>query len=192
MATSLITGILLAAGKSRRFGADKLLYPLPDGTPMGVASARILRAGVDHAVVVVSDRQSPLAQLLAREGMSIAVCENASEGMGASLACGVRAASQAAGWVVALADMPYIRSDTVARVADALRAGAPLAAPAYKGRRGHPVGFARRFYAALAALTGDVGARPILTQHRADLVSVPVDDAGVLHDVDTVRDLAGD
>jgi molybdenum cofactor cytidylyltransferase len=187
----LIVGILLAAGRSRRFGEDKLLYPLPDGTPMGVASAHVLRESLGRIVVVVSARYSPLGQLLQREGTTIAVCNNADEGMGASLACGVRAASEATGWVIALADMPYIQAASVRRVAEALRKGAPLAAPMYKGRRGHPVGFSHQFYSALTALDGDLGARPVLAEYGEQLVSVDVDDAGVLHDIDTLHDLAG-
>jgi molybdenum cofactor cytidylyltransferase len=137
----MIVGILLAAGRSRRFGEDKLLYPLPDGTPIGVASAQVLREAVGRIVVVLSTRNSPLGQLLQREGTSIAVCSNADEGMGASLACGVRAAGDAAGWVIALADMPYIHASSIRQVAAALRKGAPPCRAHVQGRRGHPVGF---------------------------------------------------
>jgi molybdenum cofactor cytidylyltransferase len=109
--------------------------------------------------------------------------------MGASLACGVEASAEAAGWVVALADMPWIEASTIRRVADAIAAGASLAAPCYRGERGHPVGFAASHRAALLALGGDEGARAILSRAGASLLRVDVDDPGVLRDVDTAGDL---
>jgi molybdenum cofactor cytidylyltransferase len=107
--------------------------------------------------------------------------------MGESLAWGVRAAPAAAAWLIALADMPWVQSATVDRVGDALRQGAPIAAPTWQGARGHPVGFAASFYAELIALTGDEGAKPVVARHGASLVAT--EDAGVLRDVDTPRDL---
>jgi molybdenum cofactor cytidylyltransferase len=111
--------------------------------------------------------------------------------MGVSLACGVMEAADADGWVIALADMPWIAPATIVAVADALKAGADIAAAAYQGRRAHPVGFARRHFAALSALTGDDGARSVVGAHLERLRMIHVDDDGVVRDVDTVADLRG-
>ena len=107
--------------------------------------------------------------------------------MGASLACAVQATRDASGWVVALGDMPWIEPSTIARVAAAIADGATVAAPFYRGQRGHPVGFSAACFAALAALTGDEGARSVVDAHRDSLVRIDVDDAGTLCDIDTVR-----
>jgi len=109
--------------------------------------------------------------------------------MGVSLAWGVRAAPVASGWIVALADMPWIRPGTIGRVVDALRHGASIAAPARLGMRGHPVGFGADRYAELIGLTGDAGAKAVLEAHRAQLIDT--DDPGILRDVDTRQDLDG-
>jgi molybdenum cofactor cytidylyltransferase len=85
--------------------------------------------------------------------------------------------------------MPWIAPATIGAVADALIAGADLVAPAYRGERGHPVGFSRRYCASLAALTGDAGARALIEGHRDGLTLIDVDDAGVLRDVDTPADV---
>jgi molybdenum cofactor cytidylyltransferase len=90
---------------------------------------------------------------------------------------------------VALADMPWIAPTTIARVADAVRKGAVIAAPFHDGQRGHPVGFAPVLRDALLALTGDDGARAVLARHRASLVRIDVDDAGVLRDIDRPSDM---
>jgi molybdenum cofactor cytidylyltransferase len=109
--------------------------------------------------------------------------------MGTSLSWGVRAAPLAAGWVIALADMPWIAPATVARVADALRRGSGLAAPVHRGERGHPVGISARFYGDLVTLSGDEGARRLLAAHAPAIERIAVNDPGVLRDVDTARDL---
>jgi len=109
--------------------------------------------------------------------------------MGESLAAGVRAAPDAAGWLLALADMPFIAPGSHQAVVSCLQAGASLAAPQYAGRRGHPVGFAREWFPQLAALTGDQGAKGILENHRQELILCPVDDPGVIWDIDRPENL---
>jgi molybdenum cofactor cytidylyltransferase len=130
-----------------------------------------------------------LAAALGSAGARIVRCANADDGMGASLACGVAATKGAAGWVVALADMPWILPSTIARVAAAVSDGAPVAAPFHCGKRGHPVGFSSACYAALAALTGDEGAKSVVAAHRDSLARIDVDDAGTLTDIDRTEDL---
>jgi molybdenum cofactor cytidylyltransferase len=154
-----------------------------------VAAARGLAAGVDRAVAVVRPGDDRLPPLLEAAGLRVVVNERAADGMGSSLACGVAAAPDAAGWVIALADMPFIRADTVSAVARALGSGAVVAAPSHAGRRGHPVGFAAAFRRELEALSGDRGARSLLARHADRLTLVPSDDPGVLRDVDRRQDL---
>jgi len=185
-----IAGILLAAGSSSRFGSDKLLAPLADGTPMAIATARRLRSALGEVVAVVRRGDPVLSALLTAEGLRVVVCENAHTGMGASLAAGVAASREARGWLIALADMPFIKDSTLHRVAQALDTGALLVAPFHAGRRGHPVGFHPSFRDELLVLSGDAGAREILTRHSTSLTRLDVDDAGVVLDVDTPADLA--
>jgi molybdenum cofactor cytidylyltransferase len=182
-------GILLAAGRSTRFGADKLLHTLADGTSIALASAKPMKAVLRRVVAVVDPRNAALCRLLESAGVEIVAAPTADEGMGKSLAAGVAATSGSAGWIVALADMPFIASATVARLLSALQAGAAVAAPTYQGRRGHPVGFDRRFRDELLAMRGDEGARHIVAAHRDGLRLIEVDDPGVLRDIDTPEDL---
>jgi molybdenum cofactor cytidylyltransferase len=185
----VIVGILLAAGSGSRFGAHKLLHPLPDGTPMAVAALRNLAHGVDEVIAVVRPGDTDLMRWLARETVQVLPCARSDQGMGASLACGVCAAPHAAGWIIALADMPFVPAEIVCTLAAQLNAGATIVAPAYQGQRGHPVGFGHAFYAALSALSGDQGARHILKQNADRLSLVPSTDPGVLRDIDTQADL---
>lgn len=189
MSHAPVVGILLAAGSASRFGADKLAAKLPDGTPVGVAALRNLAAAVDSVIAVVRAGDSATAKAFAANGARVSVCPWANDGMGASLAWGVRAAPVAAGWMVALADMPWIVPATIAQVATTIREGALLAAPRFEGSRGHPVGVSQSFFGELAALSGDEGARRLLVAHADSIRWVDVNDAGILRDIDTPADL---
>jgi len=184
-----IVGLLLAAGSAKRFGSDKLRHALPHGVAMAVQAARHLKSGTQIVFAVVRPNQNELLESLKAEGCNVSVCENAAEGMGASLACAARAAGERAGYLVALGDMPFIRPSSIAAVRDALGAGAALAAPYWRSRRGHPVGISRRFFADLLSLKGDEGARELLAANEKMLVKIPLGDPGVVRDIDTPQDL---
>ena len=179
----------MAAGSGSRFGGDKLLHPLPDGVAIGAHAARNLIAAGLAVVAVVKPGDFPLADMLEQEGCTVMMFGNAARGMGASLAHGVAQRRGADGWIIALADMPLIRSSTIAAVVRELEAGRELVAPAYKGQRGHPVGLSKRFGAQLLALDGDAGARDIIAVCKDELMLIECDDAGVLHDIDRRADL---
>ena len=92
-----IVGILLAAGSATRFGSDKLLHPLSDGTPMALASARNLLSACPRCLVVVRPQQEALHELLSAAGFAVLVVEDAYLGMGHSLAGAVQGVPAAAG-----------------------------------------------------------------------------------------------
>ena len=191
-----IVGVLLAAGAGARFGGAKLLAPLPApshgvsaGTPIGVAAATHLMAALNDVVAVVRPRDHMLQAALADTGARVVVCERALEGMGASLACGVRECGIADGWVIALADMPWIAPETISAVAAAIKSGAEIAATSHRGERGHPVAFAKAYFKLLIGLSGDEGARSIVAARKWAVQVVEVDDPGVIRDVDRPGDL---
>src|SRR6266850_2177895 len=185
-----IVGLLLAAGSAKRFGSDKLQHSLPHGVSIAVQAARHLKSELDRVIAVTRPGADELAAKLRKEGCEVTVCENAAEGMGASLACAARAAGQADGYLVALGDMPFVRRTSIAAVRAAVADGAALAAPYFRARRGHPVGMAGSFYAELLRLRGDEGAKRLLAAHENRLVKIPVGDPGVVRDIDTRDDLA--
>src|SRR5262245_50289317 len=175
-----ITAVLLAAGAGSRFGGDKLLHPLPDGVAISAHAARNLLAVVPDVVAVVRWGDFPLYDLLEQEGCRVTMFQGAARGMGASLAHGVAEAREADGWIIALADMPRVPVAVIRDVAAALEDGALIAAPAYRGERGHPVGFGARLRVELLALDGDTGARAVLQRHAAEVRTIESADPGVL------------
>lgn len=189
MSGSAIVGILLAAGRSSRFGTDKLLHPLPDGMPLAVRSGCNLLAALPRTLAVTRSGQQRLPELLRSHGLQTVECATADKGIGTSLACGVTAAADAAGWVIGLADMPYVQPETIGRIAAALVDGATIAAPVFGGRRGNPVGFAQCYLHKLCRLSGDRGGRAILAAEPNAVVLIDCEDSGVLRDIDTPSDL---
>ncbi|AXA93939.1 NTP transferase domain-containing protein [Massilia sp. YMA4] len=186
-----IVGILLAAGRGRRFDPqgqrNKLLQPLPGGDVVAAASARHLLAALPRVIAVVRADDDATAALLAAAGCEVTRCLDADSGMAASLVHGLRRAESAAGWVVALADMPHVRPATIAALRQAVLEGAPIAVPVHQDKRGNPVAFGRRHLPELLALSGDRGARGIVSNNPVN--EVCVDDPGILLDIDTPTDL---
>ncbi|MFV0663028.1 nucleotidyltransferase family protein [Denitromonas sp.] len=184
-------GILLAAGYGRRFdpagGQDKLLVPLADGRPVLWHSARALADALPGCLAVIRPGQPERARWLGEAGCRVLEAPAADAGMGHALAAAVAASAEADGWVVALADMPWLPAAAIRAVAARLTTPSTIAAPRHDGQRGHPVGFGKAWREQLMALDGDRGARAILDATAVSLFDW--DDAGVLRDVDTRDDL---
>ncbi len=190
-----MAAVVLAAGFSRRFGSDKLLYPLTlNGRTMPLSAHSLLPwLDVFERVCVVVRKDETMDAIRSALGeeksarLFFMVCADAEQGMAKSLACGVRANAGAAGWLIGLADMPLVPSNAIAGVKDALIKGAPLAAPFRNGRLGHPVGFSSRYLEELLDLQGDRGARHIL--ERDEVSTVEVEDDGIFSDIDMPDEL---
>jgi molybdenum cofactor cytidylyltransferase len=181
----VIAGLLLAAGRSTRFGGDKLLATLR-GHPVLFWSAAAIAAEVDALYVVVPP-DSP-ARVAALEGIPATLVEHAGrdEGMASSIRAGLAALSDdVEAVVIALADQPLVSPLVVRAMRERWRAAPTSAvAPHYRDGRGHPVLFDRRQFGALGALHGDRGARALLDRLGTECAVVAVD-ALMPADVDT-------
>jgi len=187
-------GILLAAGFSRRFGAsNKLLQPMADGRPIALAAAQNLIQAIPTCIAVVRPENTALAALLQQAGLTVLACKESEQEMADSLSAAIRfstnfeAARQ--GFVIALADMPYIQPATIRTIANSLNSSESITIPTYHGQRGHPVGFAAKYRSELENLQGDEGARSIVKRYADAVCLLACEDAGILADIDTPQDL---
>ena len=181
--------IVLAAGEGSRFrqvaGADKdkLLADCTgrDGAVRSVIEHTLvnLPASLGKRVLVTTEARPQARRMAQAYGCEVVLIE--STGMGDSIAAGVAACPDEDGWLIVLGDMPFILPSSIARVVSAIADDA-VSVPVQGGEFGHPVGFGRSFASGLLALSGDRGARPLFKQGR--VVEVPVDDPGVLWDID--------
>ena len=169
------TVLVLAAGQGSRFKAsggvcDKLNAPLHGRRVRDHVLAAVLASGLPYFVVE-------------REHLA----DKPDAGMGDSIAYGVAATLDASGWLVLPADLPLISPATLNAVAQAL-ATQRVVVPFHHEQRGHPVGFSADCRADLLSLTGEEGARRVVS--RDGFMRLEVDDVGAVLDVDTVDALA--
>lgn len=184
-------GILLAAGKGMRFDPsglqNKLMQPLKNGKTVIEAAANNLLNALPVVLAVVRPGADELAKQLQDIGCKVTVCLTAEQGMAASLVHALLHTQAAAGWVIALADMPYVQPTTIAALLTAIEGGAAIAVPVHQGRRGNPVAFSRLYLQDLLTLRGDKGARSLM--QTLSICEVPVNDAGISLDIDTQANL---
>jgi molybdenum cofactor cytidylyltransferase len=185
----MIRGLLLAAGRGKRFGADKLMQPLADGRPVALAAAQTLITELPGAIAVCRPQQRLLIEQLIELGFKVETCDQADLGMGYSLATAVAACGAGDDLLVALADMPYVTPETLRKLTAALQTGAQLVRPVYDDRPGNPVGINHRFRQQLLQPTGDEGARVLLRRHKNSTQLIAVNDPGVVLDIDRPEDL---
>lgn len=188
-------GILLAAGFSRRFGtANKLLHNLPDGRAIAIAAAEHLITALPVSVAVVRADNTILSDALKALGFHVVYCDANASLMADSLVMAVQYASTLSlttkGYVIALADMPYIAPTTIQAVANQLSHVGGIVIPTFEGKRGHPVGFSANYHDALLRLSGDEGAKSIVKTHADAVTLLACEDAGILADIDTLADLS--
>jgi molybdenum cofactor cytidylyltransferase len=182
------TIVVPAAGKGSRFGGavHKLGQAFEGSTVLATTVRHAVETQLPVVVVTTAALAPLLAQVLATRDVVVLTEAEAARGMGATIAAGVAERSGAPGWVVLPGDMPLVKPGTILAVATALEQH-PVIYAQYKGRRGHPVAFAGELYSELIQLQGDDGARRVLARYPAH--GQEVDDAGVLMDVDTPKDL---
>ncbi len=182
--------LILAAGSSRRFGSDKRRHRLDHGQPMLITTVTRYATTFDAVSVVLREGDESLARELA--GLAapprVVFAADAHLGMGHSLAAGVH--HVAAGWhwlALALGDMPFVQTATLRLLRRTFQehGGERMVQPVFRGRPGHPVFFPGRYFPALEALSGDAGARTVLRANPGALARVPLDDPGVVRDLDT-------
>jgi len=183
----MISGIVLAGGRSRRMGRAKALLDA-DGRTFLERVLIALRSGGCDELVVVLNSEDPIIDDIVAKARAIAT-----PGAGAgteqieSLRVGLRSLSQSAKAAVVLpVDHPRVKPATVAALISAFRAsGAPVVRPTYHGKAGHPVLFSSAVFEEL--LDGELveGARSVVRGHADQRVDVEVEDRGVAIDIDT-------
>jgi molybdenum cofactor cytidylyltransferase len=185
-----VAGLVLAAGRSTRFGSDKLLHEV-DGTPMGGHIARTLATlALAHRLAVCPADNPGRAALFAAHGFEVILNPAPEAGLSSSLALGARRAEglDADALLVCLADMPFVSAAHLRALMERFSRTAPVRIIASRegGAKTPPVLFGRECLAELTTREGDAGARGLLAAALA--VEAP---AGMLRDIDRQTDLAG-
>ncbi|HHP7837603.1 TPA: nucleotidyltransferase family protein [Serratia marcescens] len=185
----MTTGIVItAAGRGERFiqaggQGNKLNAGFADaaGERRSLFEHTLCQALASGLPVQVVTRPDNLPVLAACAANQVPATLLVSAGLGDSIAAGVAATPHWQGWLIHLADMPFVGADVFRQVADALRQH-PIVRPCYAQQPGHPVGFSARLRKPLCQLRGDNGARELLQGAAVHLL--PLEHPGVVRDID--------
>ncbi|WBM72755.1 nucleotidyltransferase family protein [Buttiauxella sp. WJP83] len=174
--------IIAAAGRAERYRkaggtGNKLDALLNDGSVFA-QTLRHARASNLAVHVVTRPENIQIQALCGAQQIPVTLIE--SSGLGESIAAGVGATPHWDGWLVHLADMPFVTPVVFVEVAQAL-AFHPLVRPCANAQPGHPVGFSHDWFNKLCQLTGDNGARELLRGENIHFINV--------NDVESQRDI---
>jgi len=187
---SRISAVILAAGTSTRMGAVKQLLQV-DGRPLLQHVLDKVRASaIGEIILVLGHAADAIRQELDLEQINLVINGDYRQGMGSSLKVGLSAVDpQAKAAIVVLADQPFVRPATLDRlIRQHSRTGVQIVIPTYHGFRGNPVLLDRSVFPEVMGLAGDVGCRAIFGDHDEGIVKVPVEDVGILLDIDQPGD----
>jgi molybdenum cofactor cytidylyltransferase len=182
-----VTGVVLAAGNSRRLGTPKQLLPYRDTTLLG-ATLKVARcAGFDQLIVTLGGGAEAVRDAVSLDGADIVTTEDSGSGCSASLRAALeRVGPRSAGIVLMLGDQPCVTADTVRRmIADG--PGVDIMVCRYDDGIGHPFWLSRKVFGELRRLHGDKAVWKLVQSGRHAVRDLPVDGPIPL-DVDTWED----
>jgi molybdenum cofactor cytidylyltransferase len=187
MSGGFVTGLVLAAGGSKRLGRPKQLLPYGSGTLLGHVLATARECPFDQRLCVLGGGGPDVRDEVDLSDFTVVLNEHFGEGCSSSIAAALDAVDERADvLVLMLGDQPGVAPTSVSALL-AGRRGAPLAVCRYSDGRGHPFVFSRSVFGDLAGLHGDKGVWKLLERRAPEVVEVPV--AGpVPLDVDTLED----
>ena len=189
-----VAGLLLAAGQSRRMGRSNKLLARVDGEIMVRQSVKnLLKSRVSQVVVVTGHEAEAIRDALS--GLEVTFVHNPdfAEGLSTSLRAGVaRLPADCDAAIVCLADMVRVSPEVIDKLIAGFDPdeGRAICVPTWRGKRGNPVLWARRFFEEMTEVSGDVGARHLIGRHDELVVEVEISQDGVLFDIDTPEQLA--
>jgi molybdenum cofactor cytidylyltransferase len=182
-----VTGLVLAAGGSKRLGRLKQLLPYGDGTLLGHVVGVARECDFDQTIVAIGGAADEVRAQVDLSGAEVVLNEDYGEGCSSSIAAALGAVDPRCDvLVLLLGDQPGVTASTVATLL-AVRGDAPFAVCRYDDGPGHPLAFARDAFGDLAELHGDKGVWKLLERRAGEVTSVPVV-GPVPRDVDTAED----
>ncbi len=183
-----VAGLVMAAGRSSRMGANKLLMD-DDGKPI---VARVVEqaqaADLAEIIVVTGHQEAEVRAALAGQRVRFVSCPDYADGMSASLRSGLKALpADIDAALVLLGDMPRVGTALLRRMIAAFNPteGRAIIVPSFQGKRGNPVLWDRRFFGEMTELAGDVGARHLIGEHAELVTEIAAEDGGIFLDIDT-------
>jgi len=186
----VISGIILAAGESKRMGRPKQLLSFGSSTILEHVVENLLRSKIDELILVLGHESGPIKARFEGAPLRVVLNPEYRQGMSTSICCGIKEANpESRALLIALGDQPLVRSEVVDQLVSAYEeGGSGIVLPSFGGLPGHPVIFDLKYRDALLALTGDKGGKSIVEAHPEDVRQVEVETASVVYDIDKWED----
>jgi molybdenum cofactor cytidylyltransferase len=185
----MISGIILAAGSSKRMGTPKQPLKLAGRPMVQCVVDTFLASSLDEVVVVLN----PALEWKPKSRKRLRLVENsrAYEGISTSVRAGLDSiTSESGAAVIGLGDKPLLHNSTIQKMIEAYKhSSSEVIMPVYHGKRGNPILFRRSLFDDMRSLKGDVGAKSLISQMKHSVLELPVEDLGVILDVDTPAEL---
>lgn len=196
-----IAMIMLAAGNSRRFGANKLLYEV-EGIPMYrhvlgqlIQVKRQLEEGLNRTYtgnlpdikcrIAVVTQYDSIAETAVEQGIQVLYNPHPEKGISSSLKIGLNANLDADAVLFTVSDQPWLTCDTICKLIQTfLDSGKEIACISCQGKMGNPCIFSKKYYEELLSLEGDKGGKRVIMKHLEDTCIYEVNDARELEDID--------
>jgi|SRR5262245_40770733 len=191
----MISGILLAAGESKRMqGAFKPLLKWGTRTVIGECVDQMRNSELADIYVVLGFREADIRPRLAGTGVQYAINQDYQKGMLSSVKTGLAMLGpNADGVLIHLVDQPMVKSEVINRLLEAFdKSGKGIVLPVYHRQHGHPIVIGAKYFEVIMQLDEDSteGLRGFIAEHRSDYEEVPVETSAVIEDIDLPEDYA--
>jgi molybdenum cofactor cytidylyltransferase len=189
----MISAILLGAGESKRMKGDKLSLPWGRESVLEHSFNTLLRSRVNEVIVVLNKQSEGMKRQFEKRAAStskkvkIKFNPYYKHGMSTSIHGGLQVMDpRSKGILISLGDQPFLKTKTINVLLRAFREGkGEIVVPSFRGMKGHPVIFHRKYEKALLKLRGDTGGKTLLMKYSKQMKTIPVKSEGVIRDIDT-------
>ena len=188
--STMIVGIILSAGESKRMGTPKQLLPWGKTIILQQVIDNAAASHLEQILLVLGSHAGEIAgKITISPKIEIVVNHDFKEGMSSSVKCGIKNAPAGAdAFMLLLGDQPFISPAIINRLLDEYQTSKHgIVIPVYNGKHGHPVIFAAKYKQELLAIA-DQGAKAVVNNHLQDILEVPLDAPEILTDIDTPQD----
>lgn len=195
----MIAAVILAAGNSSRMGKPKAILTVNNTTFLNCILNKVKISNYENIIVVLGQHYDLVEKSILSNGtIDVIRNQHPERGQLSSLQLALSCIREdMVGTLVALVDHPMVSENTYQLIFErASKQPDSIIIPTFRGKKGHPVYFSRKFFDALLKAPLDQGARYVITNNKSDVIYVPVDDTGIIADIDTpeqyVQTIKGD
>ena len=196
----MVTGIVMAAGLSRRMGTNKLLLCIDDIPQIKRMLYTIEKSKVENVIVIYSDKRvlevikdyelEEEQKSFKRMKIKTVYNQHPEGGQSESVKLGIYESDpRSQGYMFFVADQPFLSPGVIDKILDTfMKNSEHIVVPLYNHNRGMPIIFPGKYRVDLLGVSGDKGGRSIIDENQSETIFVPIEDGKAGEDMDTMKD----